>query len=184
MRLKSNDLSFDINMNKPSINQSIALFVIASQLGFASTSVLAAVNIPPLTMSAHLGAAEPVASQDIVAKQDKVTKKDKATKKTVKPAVPIKENQSNQTLVNESQANTSQQNEKQQSLLDIYHQALAHDPTLASALSGNRAAQEIIEQGKALYLPTVNFNASANTTQSDIRYLNRHFGLRELQSSD
>ena len=61
--------------------------------------------------------------------------------------------------------------EKQQSLLDIYHQALAHDPTLASALSANKAAQEIIEQGKALYRPTVNFNANANTTQSHIRYL-------------
>lgn len=46
---------------------------------------------------------------------------------------------------------------QQYSLLDIYQQALAHDPTLASALSANRAAQEIIEQGKALYRPTVNF---------------------------
>lgn len=61
--------------------------------------------------------------------------------------------------------------EKQQSLLDIYHQALAHDPTLASALSANKAAQEIIEQGKALYRPTINFSANANTTQSHIRYL-------------
>jgi outer membrane protein len=60
---------------------------------------------------------------------------------------------------------------KSQSLLDIYHQALAHDPTLASALSSNKAAQEIIEQGKALYRPTVNFNADASTTQSHIRYL-------------
>jgi outer membrane protein len=60
----------------------------------------------------------------------------------------------------------------QQSLLDIYHQALAHDPTLASALSANKAAQEIIVQGRALYRPTVNFNADVNTTQSDIRYLN------------
>jgi outer membrane protein len=64
------------------------------------------------------------------------------------------------------------QQAKQQTLLDIYHLALAHDPTLASALSGNKAAQEIIEQGKALYRPVVNFNASANTTHSDIRYLN------------
>ena len=61
--------------------------------------------------------------------------------------------------------------EKQLSLLDIYHQALAHDPTLASALSANKAAQEIIEQGKALYRPTINFNADAKTTQSHIRYL-------------
>ena len=60
---------------------------------------------------------------------------------------------------------------KSQSLLDIYHQALAHDPVLASALSANKAAQEIIEQGKALYLPTVNFNADASTSSTHIRYL-------------
>jgi outer membrane protein len=61
---------------------------------------------------------------------------------------------------------------KSESLLDIYQQALAHDPTLASALSANQAAQEIIEQGKALYRPTVNFNADDNMVQSDIRYIN------------
>ena len=61
---------------------------------------------------------------------------------------------------------------KAQSLVDIYQQALSHDPTLASALSANQAAQELIEQGKALYRPTVNFNAEANEIGSDIRYLN------------
>ena len=59
-----------------------------------------------------------------------------------------------------------------QSLLDIYHQELVHDPTLASALSANQAAQELIEQGKALYRPTVNLNAEANAIKTDIRYLN------------
>ncbi|MFM9835949.1 MAG: TolC family outer membrane protein [Methylophilaceae bacterium] len=59
----------------------------------------------------------------------------------------------------------------QQNLLDIYHEALAHDPTLASALSANKAAQEIIEQGKALYRPTVNFTADASATRTHIRYL-------------
>ncbi|MDP3742767.1 MAG: TolC family outer membrane protein [Methylotenera sp.] len=62
--------------------------------------------------------------------------------------------------------------DKPYSLLDIYSQALAHDPTLASALSANQAAQEIIEQGKALYRPAVNFNAEVNAIRSDIRYLN------------
>lgn len=62
--------------------------------------------------------------------------------------------------------------ERPQSLVDIYQQALAHDPTLASALSANQAAQELIEQGKALYRPTVNFSADANAVKSDIRYLN------------
>jgi len=61
---------------------------------------------------------------------------------------------------------------KPQSLVDVYQQALAHDPTLASAVSANQAAQELIEQGKALYRPTVNFNAGANAVKSDIRYLN------------
>ena len=58
-----------------------------------------------------------------------------------------------------------------QSLVDIYQEAMAHDPTLASALNANQAAQEIIEQAKALYRPTVNLNAGANATRSDIRFL-------------
>lgn len=60
---------------------------------------------------------------------------------------------------------------KPQTLIDVYHQALAKDPTLASALSANKAAQEIIEQGKALYRPTVNFNADASTSATHIRYI-------------
>ncbi len=56
------------------------------------------------------------------------------------------------------------------SLLDIYQQALARDPQLASALSENRAAQEIIEQGKALYRPTVNLTAGASASQTDIQF--------------
>jgi outer membrane protein len=60
---------------------------------------------------------------------------------------------------------------KRQSLVDIYQQALLHDPTLASALSANQAAQEIIEQGKALYRPTVNFNAGTSASETDIRFI-------------
>lgn len=59
------------------------------------------------------------------------------------------------------------------SLIDIYQQALANDPQLASALNANRAAQEIIEQGKALYRPTVNINAGATASQTDIRFIGR-----------
>lgn len=62
--------------------------------------------------------------------------------------------------------------DKQQSLLDTYQQALSHDSTLASALSANQSAQELIEQGKALYRPSVNFSAGVNATQADVRYLN------------
>lgn len=59
----------------------------------------------------------------------------------------------------------------EQDLLAIYHQALANDPALASALSANKAAQEIIEQGKALYRPTVSFTAGVNNSRTKIRYL-------------
>lgn len=75
----------------------------------------------------------------------------------------------------------TQISEKRQSLVDIYQQALAHDPVLASALSANRAAQELIEQGKALYRPTVNFSAGANATQSDIRYIGSGFNPFQFQ---
>jgi outer membrane protein len=68
-------------------------------------------------------------------------------------------------------SNTVYADDKKKSLIDIYQQALAHDPTLASALSANQAAQELIEQGKALYRPTVNFSAGVNTTQTDIRFI-------------
>ncbi len=64
-----------------------------------------------------------------------------------------------------------QADEAAYSLIDIYQQALSHDPTLASALSANQAAQEIIEQGKALYRPSVNFSADANKLSTDIRYI-------------
>ncbi len=60
---------------------------------------------------------------------------------------------------------------KAQSLMDVYNQALAKDPTLASALSTNRAAQEIIEQAKALYRPAVNFNAGVSASQTDIQFI-------------
>ncbi len=59
----------------------------------------------------------------------------------------------------------------QQDLMEIYQQALANDPTLASALNANKAAQEIIEQGKALYRPSINFNASGARSNTDIRFL-------------
>ncbi len=60
---------------------------------------------------------------------------------------------------------------KPQTLVDIYNLALAHDPTLASALNANQAAQEIIQQSKALYRPVVNFNAGINATLTNISFI-------------
>ena len=61
-------------------------------------------------------------------------------------------------------------NSKKVSLIDIYNQALSRDPVLASANSANKAAQEIIEQGKALYRPTVNLNAGASASKTDVKF--------------
>ena len=63
------------------------------------------------------------------------------------------------------------QAEETQNLQQIYQQALTQDPVLASAKSGNRAMQEKLVQGNALYLPTINFNAGATASQTDIKYI-------------
>lgn len=60
-----------------------------------------------------------------------------------------------------------------QSLMDVYREALAHDPSLASALSTSKASQEIIEQGKALYRPRVNLNASTTASRTDFEIVGR-----------
>lgn len=57
-----------------------------------------------------------------------------------------------------------------QNLLDIYQLALSHDPTWASARSANTAAQEKLEQGKALYRPTVTANANTSYSNTDTHY--------------
>lgn len=57
------------------------------------------------------------------------------------------------------------------SLLDTYQLAVKNDATLASATYENKAAQELIEQAKALYRPNVNFNATVSASQTDIRFL-------------
>ena len=76
----------------------------------------------------------------------------------------------NKATLTQNEARTN--NNKPSSLIDIYNKAIANDPTLASALSANKAAQELIEQGKALYRPTVNFNAGVTATKSSIAFNN------------
>ncbi len=60
---------------------------------------------------------------------------------------------------------------KKQSLLDIYLLAQQNDPTWAAAQFSNTAAQEKLEQGKALFGPTVNFNSSYTRSNTDIHYI-------------
>lgn len=65
-----------------------------------------------------------------------------------------------------------------QSLLDIYQEAKANDPVLASAGSANQAAQEIIEQAKAGYRPVVNLTAGASASQTDLKIIGTQNPLR------
>ena len=57
-----------------------------------------------------------------------------------------------------------------QNLKDIYELALQHDANWAAARYANTAAQEKIEQGKALLLPTVSINSSATRSDTSIQY--------------
>ncbi|HEY0906133.1 MAG TPA: TolC family outer membrane protein [Methylophilus sp.] len=56
-----------------------------------------------------------------------------------------------------------------QSLYELYQEAKAGDPVLASAGSANQAAQEIIEQAKAGYRPSVHFSAGASANRTDLK---------------
>jgi outer membrane protein len=51
-------------------------------------------------------------------------------------------------------------------LLDIYHAAQSQDAVFAAARAAQQAGQEKLTQGRALLLPSVNFNV--NTTHNDI----------------
>jgi outer membrane protein len=65
-----------------------------------------------------------------------------------------------------------------QNLIDIYQAAVQHDPTLASAISSNKASQEYIEQAKANYRPKVNFSAGVTSTRSDVKIIGSTAPLR------
>ena len=80
----------------------------------------------------------------------------------------------------------SQAADARQSLADIYQLAVERDPTWSAARNANLAAQEKLEQGKALYRPTVTFSSNASRTESDIRYLsgNNPFRTGGPQSFD
>lgn len=58
-----------------------------------------------------------------------------------------------------------------QNLLDIYQSALSQDPSWASARNANQAMQEKLEQGKALFRPTIKLNSSASGSETNVKYL-------------
>lgn len=55
-----------------------------------------------------------------------------------------------------------------QDLIAIYQSALSQDPAWASSRSANLAAQEKLEQGKALYRPTVTLNSDFSESRTNL----------------
>ncbi|PKO92793.1 MAG: type I secretion protein TolC [Betaproteobacteria bacterium HGW-Betaproteobacteria-1] len=55
-----------------------------------------------------------------------------------------------------------------QDLMAIYQNALSQDPSWASSRSANLAAQEKLEQGKALYRPTVTLNSDVSESRTTL----------------
>lgn len=59
-----------------------------------------------------------------------------------------------------------------ENLVQTFERALGQDPTWASARSANVASQEILEQGKALYLPTVTLDSEYNRSRTNVEFPN------------
>jgi outer membrane protein len=54
-----------------------------------------------------------------------------------------------------------------QNLMQIYQQALSHDPVWMSAQSSNRALQEKLVQGQSQFLPAVTLNGGASVSKTE-----------------
>jgi type I secretion outer membrane protein, TolC family len=67
-----------------------------------------------------------------------------------------------------------------QNLFDIYQTALSQDPSWASARNANLAAQEKLEQGKALYRPTITFNSNFSESRTN---LERDFSSSQIDNT-
>ena len=56
-------------------------------------------------------------------------------------------------------------------LMQIYELALKNDPVLSSAFHENQAVQERLEQGKALFRPSVSLTGTTNRSETNIEYV-------------
>ncbi len=62
-----------------------------------------------------------------------------------------------------------------QDLMQIYQQALSHDPVWISAQSSNRASQEKLVQGQSQFLPAITLNAGTSASKTDFRAIGALF---------
>lgn len=67
-------------------------------------------------------------------------------------------------------------------LISLYEDALKNDSVLSSARFQNKAAQELVKQGKSLFLPSVTMNASFDSQNKERKFLTSSLPTNDLLS--
>ena len=67
-------------------------------------------------------------------------------------------------------------------LISLYQEALRNDSLLSSARFQNAAAQELVKQGKSLFLPSITMNASFDKQDKERRFLTSSLPSNDLLS--
>ena len=67
-------------------------------------------------------------------------------------------------------------------LISLYEDALKNDSVLSSARFQNKAAQELVKQGKSLFLPSVTMNASFDSQDKERKFLTSSLPTNDLLS--
>ena len=67
-------------------------------------------------------------------------------------------------------------------LIALYQEALRKDSLLSSAHFQNKAAQELVKQGKSLFLPSINMNASFDKQNKERKFLTSSLPSNDLLS--
>ena len=67
-------------------------------------------------------------------------------------------------------------------LISLYQEALRNDSLLSSARFQNKAAQELVKQGKSLFLPSISMNASFDKQNKERKFLTSSLPSNDLLS--
>ena len=67
-------------------------------------------------------------------------------------------------------------------LISLYQEALRNDSLLSSARFQNQAAQELVKQGKSLFLPSIKMNASFDKKNNERKFLTSSLPSNDLLS--
>ena len=67
-------------------------------------------------------------------------------------------------------------------LISLYQEALRNDSLLTSARFQNKAAQELVKQGKSLFLPSITVNANFDNQNRERKFLTSALPNNDLLS--